>query len=67
MTREKIITQMCYTYRHDYGLRRGGAQPGSKWYQGGISDEEAEQIWNQMAQIFDNCIAPHMTFKEETK
>jgi hypothetical protein len=67
MTREKIITSMCYTYRHDYGLRRGGAQPGSKWYQGGISDEEAKAIWDQMAQIFDNDIAPHMVFKDENK
>ena len=25
-TREQIITSMCYTWRHDYGLRKGGAE-----------------------------------------
>jgi hypothetical protein len=26
--------------------------------------EERELLWNQMAQLFDNDIAPHMEFKE---
>lgn len=64
-TREQIITGMCYTWRHDYGLRRGGAEPGSKWFQGGLSDEEAKSLWNQMAQLFDKDIAPHMEIKKQ--
>lgn len=41
---------MCMTYRHDYGL---------------LKHEEQRAIWNQMAQIFDNDIAPVMEFKKK--
>jgi nicotinic acid phosphoribosyltransferase len=61
--RLQIITSMCYTFRHDYGLRKGGAMPHSSLYQGGMTDEEAKALWDQMAQIFDNDIAPYMEFK----
>ena len=39
---------MCMTYRHDYGL---------------LSATERSSIHNTMSQIFDNDIAPNMTFK----
>lgn len=73
-TREDIITGMCYTWRHDYGAPfqpwtevfdcdadqiPAGASAGI-----GMSDKEREFLWNQMAQIFDNEIAPHMEFKK---
>jgi hypothetical protein len=59
-TRESIITSMCYTYRHDYGLDRArGDFVGS-----GMSQSERESLWNQMAQIFDNNILPYMEFKK---
>jgi len=29
-----------------------------------MTDEEAKALWNQMAQIFDNDIAPYMEFKD---
>jgi len=48
-TREQIITGMCYTWRHDYGLLQA----------------ERDAIWNQMAQLFDNNIAPYMEFKAQ--
>ena len=64
-SREQIITSMCYTFRHDYGLRKGGAEPGSPLEGCGMTDSEAMALWKQMAQIFDNNIAPHMVFKEE--
>jgi hypothetical protein len=62
-TREEIITSMCYTYRHDYGV--------DKSYEGytftsGMTSQERINLWNQMAQIFDNDIAPYMNFKTQT-
>lgn len=58
-TREEIITSMCYTWRHDYGLDR---KENSIW-SSGTTEHEQRLIWQQMAQIFDNDIAPHMEFK----
>lgn len=43
--REQIITSMCFTWRHDYGL---------------MTDEERASLWGRMAQIFDNDISPHI-------
>jgi hypothetical protein len=64
-TREQIITAMCYTWRHDYGLTK---QPGKEGLadviSSGMYPEEREALWNAMAQIFDNDIAPYMEFKE---
>lgn len=60
-TREDIITSMCYTYRHDYGLiKRPDALP----FEAGMTQADQAFLWNQMAQIFDNDIAPHMEFKQ---
>lgn len=54
---------MCYTWRHDYGLAR--SEMGSPWgdLTSGLTDDERKLLWRQMAQIFDNNIAPHMDFK----
>jgi len=61
-TREDIITSMCYTMRHDYGLGR----PTDSHFplSSGLTDREREALWNQMAQIFDNDIKPYMEFKK---
>jgi hypothetical protein len=53
-TREDIITSMCYTMRHDFGLDK---PPGNGWSSGMSTDERAF-LYGQMAQIFDNDIAP---------
>jgi len=58
-TREDIITSMCFTWRHDYGLDRDSAEG----FLSGTTKKEREDLWRQMAQIFDNDIAPHMDFK----
>lgn len=65
-TREEIITSMCYTCRHDYGLLKE-EDPGGYTFPGiaGMTREEQQSLWQQMAQIFDNDIAPHMEFKNE--
>ncbi len=60
-TREQIITNMCLTYRHDFGLTR---EPDSPPWEAGMTNDERMGLWNQMAQIFDNDIAPYMEFKD---
>lgn len=57
--REDIIRSMCLTWRHDYGMEKGAF--------GGMTDEERESLRRQMAQVFDNDIAPHMDFKKEPR
>lgn len=60
-TREQIITSMCYTSRHDYGLdKHTDALP----FEAGMTKSDREFLWSQMAQLFDNDIAPYMDFKE---
>ncbi len=59
-TREEIITSMCYTFRHDYGLDKSTTFSGLLG--SGMTSEERAALWMQMAQIFDNDIAPWMTF-----
>jgi len=61
-TREEIIKSMCMTYRHDYGLDR---HPDDAPFVAGMTGSERKALWNQMAQIFDNDIWPHMTFRDE--
>lgn len=59
-TREEIITSMCFTSRHDYGL-----EPDDSPISQGMSADERLALWNHMAQLFDNNIAPYMDFKHE--
>ena len=56
-TREEIINNMCMTFRHDYGLR---ISEDDRMYSlmSGMTEREAQALYNNMAQIFDNDIAP---------
>ena len=54
-SREEIITDMCYTYRHDYGLDKDPNDP--SWLSG-MTPDERKGLYNTMAQIYDNNIAP---------
>jgi hypothetical protein len=72
-TREQIITSMCMTYRHDYGLIKDPdykGRPGMTDFidsiSAGMYQRERESLYCQMAQIFDNDIAPHMEFRAAT-
>ena len=56
-----IINMMCYTMRHDYGLVK---PENASTIDSGMTPSEQRYLFMQMAQIFDNCIAPHMEFKE---
>lgn len=60
-TREDIINSMCFTRRHDYGLDK---REGAYAFEAGMTESEREALYRQMAQIFDNCIQPHMEFKQ---
>jgi hypothetical protein len=64
-TRKEIVTAMCYTWRHDYGLIKH-ADPGGYTFSSvaGMTEQERQALWSQMAQIFDNDIAPYMDFKQ---
>jgi len=67
-TREEIITSMCYTSRHDYGIVK---DPDYNHHvsdfidsiSAGMYQQERKQLWEQMAQLFDNDIAPYMEFR----
>lgn len=60
-SREEIITSMCYTFRHDYGLSKDqNAYP----FSAGMTEDKRKALWRQMAQIFDNDINPYMEFKQ---
>ena len=63
-TREKIITAMCYTWRHDYGLQKQQYSEGIDALSSGMTVQERKMLWASMAQIFDNDIAPHMEFRQ---
>lgn len=65
-TREEIITSMCYTYRHDYGLIKE-ADPGGYTFplESGMTQSERTALWNTMAQIFDNDIKPILEYYEK--
>jgi len=71
-TREQIISDMCYTTRHDYGIIKPGPQHNeaegifdiTDVLDSGITESDRKFLWNEMAQLFDNCIAPHMDFKQ---
>ena len=61
ITKEEIICSMCYTMRHDFGITADPYHPLSS----GITAAERQSIYDNMCQLFDNCIAPYMTFKNE--
>jgi hypothetical protein len=54
-SKEEIITDMCYTYRHDYGLAKDPSDP--SWC-AGMTPEERKGLYNTMAQIYENNIEP---------
>jgi len=66
MNRETIIANMCYTFRHDFGILKQIGDSITDSLSSGVTEDERLYIWNTMAQIFDNDIAPHMEFKRTT-
>lgn len=60
-TREEIINNMCLTWDHSYFLPEPYSVMGVTI---GLTNEEKQLLWDRMAQIFDNDIAPNMEFKQ---
>ena len=54
-SKEEIITDMCYTYRHDYGLDKDPNDP--SWV-AGMTFDERKGLYNTMKQIYENNIEP---------
>ena len=61
-TREEIIHDMCLTFDHSYGLEITESE--SMYTLSGMTKQQREFLWNQMAQVFDNDLSPVMTFKQ---
>ena len=62
-TREEIINSMCLTYDHAYLLRVTEEERKNNIFLCGLTEAEQQVVWRQMAQLFDNDIAPFMIFK----
>jgi hypothetical protein len=60
-TREQIITDMCHTWRHDYGLVKDEGDTLSS----GMTTQQRQALWNQMAQLFDVSIRPSMKHRKK--
>jgi hypothetical protein len=50
--------------RHDYGLDKSIGTGFADIISSGMTKDERQSMWNQMAQIFDNDINPYMEFKK---
>jgi hypothetical protein len=62
--KEQIITDMCYTYRHDYGLDK---DPNSPSWCAGMTPDERKGLYNTMLQIYENNIEPLIKVHGEQK
>ena len=40
--KEQIITDMCYTYRHDFGLRKKDGEPN---WTSGMTEQDAKMLY----------------------
>jgi hypothetical protein len=58
-SRVDIITSMCYTWDHAFGLDKDPVIDGIP-FTGGYTDQEREALWNRMAQLYDHHVAPHI-------
>ena len=66
--KQKIIYDMCMTYRHDFGLTK---QPDDPPWVAGLTDIERKALVLTMTQIFENNIMPllngeHNDFNSKT-
>jgi hypothetical protein len=55
-TKEQIITDMCYTWRHDYGLDKLPNDMFAGLITSGMTAEEREFLYSQMAQLYEHHI-----------
>lgn len=62
--KQKLILDMCYTYRHDFGLNRDPKDP--PWV-AGMTDIERKGLLSTMTQIFNNNIEPLLMNQSKPK
>ena len=55
--KQKLIMDMCFTYRHDFGLNKSPDDP--SWV-AGMTDVERQMLVKTMTQIFNNNIEPYI-------
>jgi hypothetical protein len=63
-SKKEIITDMCYTYRSDYGLDK---DPNSPSWCAGLTPEERMGLYNTMSNIYENNIEPLLKQQGEKK
>lgn len=51
--KHKIVTDMCFTFRHDYGLHRCETEVLTC----GMTEQERSALYNRMSQLYDHHIA----------
>ena len=62
-TKQEIITAMCFTFRHDYGLPKENVRVQGQDVpigSSGMTDSERETLYNTMSKIYTNAIEPNM-------
>jgi len=62
--KKDIIFDMCMTYRHDFGLLLTDKEKELFPFAGGLIKQEQERIYNDMKQIFENCIEQYIDKKK---
>ena len=57
---------MCYTFRHDYGLRKHSDPGGYTFpFEAGMTEQEAIMLYKQMEQIYNNDIEPLLKYYDD--
>ena len=54
-SKEEIIIDMCYTYRHDFGLNKDPSDP--SWVSG-MTQAERDGLYKTMEQLYEHHILP---------
>lgn len=62
--KKDIIFDMCMTYRQDFGLLLTDKEKELFPVAGGLIKQEQERIYNDMKQIFENCIQQYIDKKK---
>jgi hypothetical protein len=60
-TKQEIITSMCYTWRHDYGLSKHPDDKFGGLITAGMTDLERQSLYKQMEQLYTHHIEPIVT------
>ena len=63
-SKEEIITEMCHTYRNDYGLDR---DPNGPSWVAGMTQEEREGLYRTMSQLYEHHIQPLVEYYDKLK